>query len=117
MNATPVLAAVLVVAFGLAGSAKLAAVPAMRARAAHVGLGVDAYRRIGALEILAVLGILVGAAVPVIGVLAATGLVLLLGGAVIAHLRNGDGIRELAPALVLGAVAVAFVANVLGTLG
>ncbi len=117
MNATPILAAVLVVAFGLAGSAKLAAVPAMRARAEHVGLGVDAYRRIGALEILAVLGILVGAAVPVIGVLAATGLVLLLGGAVIAHLRNGDGIRELAPALVLGAVAVAFVANVVGTLG
>jgi hypothetical protein len=117
MNATPVLAAVLVVAFGLAGSAKLAAVPAMRARAAHVGLGVRAYRRIGALEVLAVLGILVGAAVPVIGVLAASGLVLLLGGAVIAHLRNGDGIRELAPALVLGAVAVAFVASVLGTLG
>ena len=117
MNATLVLAAVLVVAFGLAGSAKLAAVPAMRARAQHVGLGVDAYRRIGALEILAVLGILVGAAVPVIGVLAATGLVLLLAGAVIAHLRSGDGIRELAPALVLGAVAVAFVASVLGTLG
>ena len=114
MNATPILAAVLVVAFGVLGSAKLAAVPAMRARAEHVGLGVDAYRRIGALEILAVLGILVGAAVPVIGVLAATGLVLLLGGAVIAHLRNGDGIRELAPALVLGAVAVAFVVLVLG---
>jgi hypothetical protein len=117
MNATPFLAAVLVVAFGLAGSAKLAAVPTMRARAQHVGLGVEAYRRIGALEILAVLGILVGAAVPAIGVLAATGLVLLLGGAVIAHLRNGDGFRELAPALVLGAVAVAFIANVLGTLG
>jgi hypothetical protein len=117
MNATPFLAAVLVVAFGLAGSAKLAAVPAMRARAEHVGLGVEAYRRIGALEILAVLGILVGAAVPVIGVLAATGLVLLLGGAVIAHLRNGDGIRELAPALVLGAVAVAFVTLVLGEIG
>jgi hypothetical protein len=117
MNTTTVLAGVLVVAFALAGSAKLAAVPAMRARAAHVGLGVGAYRRIGALEVLAVLGILVGAAVPVIGVLAATGLVLLLGGAVFAHLRTGDGIRELAPALVLGTVAVAFVANVLGTLG
>ena len=88
----------------------------MRARAEHVGFGVDAYRRIGVLEILAVLGILVGAAVPVIGALAATGLVLLLGGAVIVHLRNGDGIRELAPALVLGAVAVAFVILVVGDL-
>ena len=41
MNATPVLAGVLVVAFGLAGYAKLAAVPAMRARAEHVGYGID----------------------------------------------------------------------------
>ena len=114
MNATPVLAGVLVVAFGLAGYAKLAAVPAMRARAEHVGYGIDTYRRIGALEILAVLGILVGAAVPVIGALAATGLILLLGGAVIVHLRKGDGIRELAPALVLGAVAVAFIILVVG---
>ena len=117
MNATTVLAGVLVVAFGVLGSAKLAAVPAMRARAEHVGYGVDVYRRIGALEILAVLGILVGAAVPVIGALAATGLVLLLGGAVIVHLRNRDGFRELAPALVLGAVAVAFVILVLGDVG
>ena len=117
MNATSVLAGVLVVAFGVLGSAKLAAVPTMRARDEHVGLGVDVYRRIGALEILAVVGILVGAAVPVIGALAATGLVLLLAGAVIAHLRNGDGVRELAPAVVLGAVAVAFVALVLGEVG
>ena len=114
MNATPVLAGVLVVAFGVLGSAKLVAVPAMRARAEHVGYGVDAYRRIGLVEVLAVLGILVGAAVPLIGAVAATGLVVLLGGAVITHLRNGDGLRELAPALVLGAVAVAFLVLVLG---
>lgn len=113
MYATPVLAAVLVIAFAVLGTAKLAAAPAMRARAEHVGLGVDVYRRIGALEVLAVLGILVGAAVPVIGALAAAGLILLLVGAVIAHLRNGDTFRELVPALVLAAVAVAFVILVL----
>lgn len=116
MNATPVLAGVLVIAFGVLGSAKLTAAPAMRTRADHVGLSVDAYRRIGALEILAVLGILVGAVIPVIGALAATGLVLLLGGAVVAHLRNGDGFRELAPALVLGTVAIVFAVLVLGDL-
>jgi hypothetical protein len=114
MNVTPILAGVLVVAFGVLGYAKLAALPEMRTRAAHVGVSIDAYRRIGALEVLAVLGILVGAAVPVIGALAATGLILLLGGAVIVHLRNGDGIRELAPALVLGALAATFVILVLG---
>ena len=116
MNPAPVLAAVLVVAFGLLGSAKLAAVPAMRARAAHVGFGIDAYRRIGALEVLAVVGIIAGTVFPVIGVLAATGLVLLLGGAVVTHLRNGDGVRELVPSVVLGAVAVAFVLLALGDL-
>ena len=42
------------------------------------------------------LGLLVGAFVPVIGALAAAGLLLLLGGAVVAHLRNGDGMREIA---------------------
>lgn len=111
---TTILAGVLVLAFGLLGSAKVAAVPAMRARAEHVGFGVDAYRRIGVLEILAVLGILVGVAVPWLGAAAAVGLILLLGGAVIAHVRNGDGFRDVAPALVLGAVAVAFVILVLG---
>jgi hypothetical protein len=58
MNATTILAGVLVVAFAALGSAKLAAVPAMRARAAHVGFSVAAYRRIGILEILGVIGLL-----------------------------------------------------------
>jgi len=116
MIATIVLAGVLAVAFGVLGSAKVAASPAMRARAEHVGFSVDAYRRIGILEILAVLGILAGVAVPLIGALAATGLVVLLGGAVTTHLRNRDGWRELAPAVVLGLVAVAFVIVVLGNL-
>ena len=113
MIATTVLAGVLVLAFGVLGSAKVAASPAMRARAEHVGFSMDAYRWIGVLEILAVLGILVGVVVPLIGALAALGLVVLLAGAVTAHLRNGDGWRELAPAGVLGAVAVAFVIAVL----
>ena len=116
MTATAILAAVLVVAFAAAGAAKLAAVPAMRARAAHVGFSVAAYRRIGLLEILGVLGLLVGALLPVIGALAAAGLLLLLGGAMIAHLRSGDGPRELAPALVLGLATLAFLILTVGGL-
>ena len=116
MTATTILAGVLVVAFAAAGAAKLAAVPAMRARAAHVGFSVAAYRRIGLLEILGVLGVLVGALLPVIGALAAAGLLLLLGGAMIAHLRSGDGPRELAPALVLGLATLAFLILVIGGL-
>ena len=116
MIATTILAAVLVVAFAAASAAKVAAVPAMRARAAHVGFTVTAYRRIGILEILGVLGLLVGAFVPVIGALAAAGLLLLLGGAVVAHVRSGDSLRELLPAVVLGLTTLAFLILLLGSL-
>jgi hypothetical protein len=116
MNTTSILAGLMVVAFAAAGSAKLAAVPAMRTKAAHVGFSVSAYRRIGLLEVLGVVGLLVGAFVPVIGALAAAGLLVLLAGAVATHLRNGDGAREVAPALVLGLVTLTFLLLVLGDL-
>ncbi|GAB3053266.1 DoxX family protein [Intrasporangium mesophilum] len=116
MNPTTILAALLVVAFTAFGTAKLAAVPAMRARAEHVGFSVAAYRKIGFLEVLGVVGLLVGAFVPVIGALAAAGLLMLLAGAVVAHLRNGDGIREVAPAIVLGLVTLSYLLLVVGDL-
>ena len=105
-NPTSILAGVLVVAFAAAGFAKLAAVPAMRTRAEHVGFSVSAYRRIGFLEVLAVLGLLAGVFVPLIGALAAGGLLILLGGAVVVHLRNGDGVREIAPAVMLAVLSL-----------
>jgi hypothetical protein len=116
MNPTSILAALLVVAFAALGMAKLAAVPAMRAKAEHVGFSVTAYRRIGLLEVLGVVGLLVGAFVPVIGALAAVGLLMLLGGAVVAHVRNGDGIREIAPAVVLSLVTLSYLMLVVGEL-
>ena len=116
MNTTTILAALLVVAFAVMGSAKLAAFPAMRTRAEHVGFSVEAYRRIGALELLGVAGVLVGTAFPAVGALAGLGLLLLLGGAIVTHLRNGDGPREIAPAVVLGVVAVGYLVLVVGNL-
>jgi len=116
MTTTTILAGLLVVAFAATGSAKLAAVPAMRAKAEHVGFTVAAYRRIGFLEVLGVLGLIVGAFVPAIGALAAAGLLILLAGAIVAHLRNGDGLREIAPAVVLGLVTLGFLLLVLGSL-
>jgi len=70
----------------------------------------------GPLEILAVLGLLVGAAYPMIAAMAATGLLLLLGGAITVHLRNGDSPRELAPAVILGLVTLTFLLLVVGDL-
>jgi hypothetical protein len=116
MNPTTILAGLLVVAFTAFGSAKLAAVPAMRAKAEHVGFSVTAYRRIGLLELLGVVGLLIGAFVPVIGALAGAGLLMLLGGAVVTHVRNGDGIRDIAPAIVLGLVTLSYLLLVIGDL-
>ena len=64
MNPTPILAGLLVIAVTVLGGAKLAAVPAMRSRAEHAGFSVAAYRRIGALEVLAGVGLIAGAFVP-----------------------------------------------------
>lgn len=108
MNAAPILATALVLAFALAGTAKVAALPAMRSRAEHVGFTIRAYQRIGTLELLAAVGLIVGVVVPGIGVLAAAGLLVLLGGAVTVHVRNGDGAREIAPALVLGLATMTY---------
>jgi hypothetical protein len=116
MNPPSILSVLLIVAFAAAGCAKLAAVPTMRARAEHVGFGVGAYRRIGALEILAFAGLIVGAFVPVLGALAAAGLLMLLDGALVVHLRNRDGVREIAPVLVLAVLTLTFLLLGLGDL-
>ena len=102
------LAALIAVAFAVLGASKIRAVPSMRARAAHVGFSVGAYRRIGVLEVAGAAGLLVGLAIPALGVLAAAGLLLLMVGAVGAHLRRHDGLAEMAPALVVTVLLVAY---------
>jgi hypothetical protein len=116
MNPTSILTVLLIVAFAALGSAKLAAVPAMRSKAELFGFSVAAYRRIGSLEVLAVVGLIVGAFIPAIGALAAAGLLMLLGGALVVHLRNGDGLREIAPAVVLSLVTLTLLLLVVGDL-
>lgn len=92
------------------GLAKILGRAGMPERAAHVGLSAAAYRRIGVLEVLAALGLLVGLILPAVGIAAASGLVLLLLGAVGVHLRNGDEVRRVAPAVVLAVLAAAYLA-------
>jgi hypothetical protein len=91
------------------GGAKVLGLEQMRKRAAHVGFTTDEYRRVGSLELLAAAGIGVGFAVPVIGVLAGCGLLVVLGGALAAHHSAGDGPAEMAPALVVAALVSGYV--------
>ena len=101
---TTVLAALLIAQAILLGGSKVLRLAPMRERAEHVGFTAADYSRIGVLELLAAAGIGVGIALPVIGVLAASGLLLLLGGALVSHLRAGDGPAEMAPAAVVAAL-------------
>lgn len=104
-----VLAAVLAAGFAAIGAAKVLALPAMRERAARFGFTVAAYRRIGILEWAGAAGVLVGLVAPLIGLLAAAGLLALLAGALVAHARHGDGVREAVPALAFGALDAAYI--------
>jgi hypothetical protein len=114
MNASVVLAALVSVVFIAAGAAKILAVAPMQAAAAHAGFSVDAYRRIGVLEVAGAIGVLVGLIYPLLGGLAGVGLLLLLGGAVVTHLRSGDGVRELAPAVACAALVAGYLVALAG---
>jgi DoxX-like family len=119
-TATTALAGTLAVLFTGLGTAKIRAIPAMRQRAAHVGMSTAAYRRIGALEDAGAAGILVGLAQPRIGALAGAGLLALLGGAllagaVLAHRRTGDDLRDAALALLAALAVTAYLAALGGT--
>jgi hypothetical protein len=109
MNVSPLLvAAPVAVVFAALGAAKILAVPPMRIRATHLGFSVAAYRAIGILEVAGAIGVLVGVAAPVFGGVAGAALLLLLAGALVAHLRNGDSPRHVVPALVAGVLVAAY---------
>jgi hypothetical protein len=115
MNVSPFVVAVPVaVVFAALGAAKILALPPMRVRATHLGFSVPAYRAIGTLEIAGAAGVLVGVAAPVIGGVAGAGLLLLLAGAVVAHLRNGDSPRHVGPAVVAGLLVAAYLVVLFG---
>jgi len=116
MTALVPLTVTVAAAFVVLGAAKLLAVPSMRARAAHVGFSVDAYRRIGALELAGAAGLVAAVALPGVGAAAGVGLLLLLLGAVTAHLRAGDSIRGAAPALLLAVLVAVLLVLAVGAL-
>jgi hypothetical protein len=102
------LAIVLIGLFGALGVAKVAAVPAMRKKAHHLGFSVPSYRVIGVLELAGAAGVAIGLVAAPLGYAAAGGLVLLMLGAAGAHLVNRDGPRDIALPLLVGAVAVGY---------
>jgi hypothetical protein len=108
MLAAAILTVLLALVFSGLGTAKILALRPMRELAAEVGFSTAAYRRIGLLETAGAIGLLIGLVEPLMGVLAGAGLLLLLGGAVVVHLRTGQGPRKFAPAVVSGLLVAAY---------
>lgn len=90
------------------GTMKVLALPPARELAAHSGFSVSAYRGIGALELAGAAGVLLGLALPLLGGLAATGLLLLLAGALITHVRNKHNLQQAAPAVVCALLVIGY---------
>ncbi len=102
------LSVLLAVACLLPATAKLAGLPRMRESAAHFGIPWHRYRLIGVPELAAGIGVLIGLALHPLGIVAAAGMGLLLIGAVVTHVRAGDGGKELAPALASLVITAAY---------
>jgi uncharacterized membrane protein YqgA involved in biofilm formation len=111
------LAAIVAVIFGVLGLAKILAVPRMRVLAAKSGFPVSTYRGIGVLEVAGAAGVALGPVVPSLGVSAAGGLLVLLGGALTVHMRNRDRVPELMPAMVCVVLVTCYATAVFGATG
>jgi uncharacterized membrane protein YphA (DoxX/SURF4 family) len=94
----------------LPAAGKLLGHPKMRQSAARFGIPWPRYRLIGAAELAAAAGILIGLWWHPLGLAAATGMALLLLGAVVTHWKAADGAKEMAPALLALLLTLAYLA-------
>jgi len=107
-SVTTLLAFVLGIGFAALALGKILALAPLRERAHELGFSTSAFRIIGALELAGAVGLITGLLWSPIGYAAATGLVLLLIGAVISQLRGRLAPIEFVPALAFGAGTVAY---------
>jgi uncharacterized membrane protein YphA (DoxX/SURF4 family) len=111
------LSIILFLAFFSAGIQKLQFNPMVSATAQHLGFTKSSYRKIGVLEILGGIAVLIGLAgargsvLGIINEAAALGLALMMGGAVLMHLKKRDSAKQYSPALILLLLALIEVAS------
>ncbi len=114
------LSVILFLAFVSAGIQKVQFNPVMSATAQRLGFSKSGYRRIGLVEMAGGLGLLVGLSGArgsfwgIVNEGAAGALTLVMIAAVVVHLRKGDGAKVLAPAAVLGLLALVELISRLG---
>ncbi|MBE1575188.1 DoxX family protein [Amycolatopsis roodepoortensis] len=102
-----VLSVLLAAIFAVLGVAKILRQPALVSRTERIGFSVRAIQGIGALELAGAAGLVAGLFWRPLGIAAAAGLVALLIGAAVSHVRAGDGIKDVAPPVWLALVSAA----------
>ncbi len=102
---------VLFLAFLTTGLQRVLFNPVMSQTAGRLGLTKRAYQRVGILEMVAAVAVMVGltakgsSVLAIVNEVAAAGLVLLTASAVVVHRRAGDAFTAVAPAAALGLLA------------
>ncbi len=104
------LSLLLAVACLVPGMAKVLGQPRMRKAAAHFGIPWRGYQLIGVAELTAAGGVLAGLWWHALGLAAASGMAVLLIGALASHRRARDAVKETTPALVALGIAAAYLA-------
>jgi uncharacterized membrane protein YphA (DoxX/SURF4 family) len=99
-----IVSAVTALAFLAAGTAKLLGAPPLVESFTHFGFGTGFMRFIGATEVAGAVGLFL----PRLAPLAATGLVIIMGGAVVVHLLHDPMAEAVPPAVLL--ISCAFLA-------
>lgn len=71
-----------------------------------LGLSAGNIKALAVLELAGAAGLLIGIWLPVLGLAASAAFIAYFAGAVIMHVRHGDAVKELAPAAILGVIAI-----------
>ncbi len=102
---------IMTIGFGFFGSAKIVGASIVTESAGWSRLSEGQWATIGALEVAAVLGLLLALhpRFRTLGIAAAAGLATLTSSAVVYHLLNSDAAGDIAPAVIQGLVATTYV--------
>jgi DoxX-like family len=114
MTVAIALACLIALLFVAIGTAKILALAPMRQAAAKHGFSTAAYRGLGVLEVAGAAGVALGPAVPLLGGLAGTGLLLLLAGALAMHARGREKTVAYVPAVVCAVLVAGYLAVLFG---
>ncbi len=106
-----ILAVVIAVPFLVGGIGKILDVEMMAIARQHLGLPPGLFRIVGILEFLGGVGVLAGLHqdLPLIGILAAIGLIGMTIGAGFYHQKAGDTMKQWLPAVVMGSLPIFYI--------